>query len=79
MRHEGVVLLVALAGCAWWQSHGGQAERDVAQLAVCVLQHSSEAPEQIAAECSAQAVEDVIRILEAHRAAAAREHEGCGK
>lgn len=45
----------------------------VADVTLCVLEHSTEPPEQIASECAGITVADVIRILQAHKAAELRE------
>lgn len=42
-------------------------------VAVCVLNHAQEPPEQIAKDCAGVTVEQVIAILDAHKAAEDRE------
>lgn len=45
---------------------------------VCVLNHFSDPPAQIASECGIAAIEDVVKVLEAHRAAMVRELNDAG-
>ncbi len=42
-------------------------------IALCILEHITELPEQIAKDCGAETVQDVIAVITAHRAAALRE------
>ena len=74
-----MLAMLGLGACAWWGSHGAQTERDVAEVAACVLEHAESPPADIASACGGIAIDDVLKILAAHRAAAAREHEGCTK
>jgi hypothetical protein len=45
----------------------------IGDTVACVLSHLDEPPEQIAMHCGGLAVEEVVKILTAHRAAMARE------
>ena len=63
----------SVTACKWLTpSH----VEDVAKITECILAHASEPPEQIAVTCAVENVQTVVDIISAHRAAAAREHEG---
>ena len=68
---------VAMVGCSWLSSpQGAASEKAAVDLAVCVLNHIGEPVAQIATDCGASAVGDVIAILDAHNAAMARADAG---
>ena len=63
--------------CSWLSSPQGAATVTAGvDLAVCVLNHSSEPVAQIVTDCGAAAAADVIRILDAHTAAMQRADAG---
>lgn len=70
------VLLTMTAACSPWSCTTQQATQ-VATVTVdtlvCILDHETDAPLQIAAECGVADVQAVITILDAHRAAETRE------
>lgn len=66
-------LLVAWAVMACTKAQGGAVVAGGIDVALCVLNHSTEPPATIAVTCGVGAVEDVVKILDAHRAAAIRE------
>lgn len=68
-----------LSECSWLRSpQGGGTVATIADITVCILNHSREPIAQIAKDCGPQATEDVItKILDAHHANAIR--ESCGK
>jgi hypothetical protein len=69
-------LVVLLLACSWLSSPQGTASVTAGvDTAVCVLNHAQEPPIQIAKTCGVAAVEDVVKILDAHTASAVR--EGC--
>lgn len=76
-----LVVIAAFSGtalaCNWFRDHGPQTIVDVGGLVACVLQHDTEPVQQIALECGSLTAQDVIQILEAHKAAVAREHPTC--
>lgn len=66
--------ILLLAGCAWFTpAKVAATETAGIDLAVCVLNHAGESVQQIVTDCGAAAAEDVLKILDAHRAAMARE------
>lgn len=68
------LLALGSSGCSWLQSPQGTAtETAAADLAVCVLNHITEPVQQIATDCGAAVVSDVVKIIDAHNAAEARE------
>lgn len=73
----GAVMLFAAvvsSGCSLFQGPRGAAvETAGIDLAVCVLNHVTEPVQQIVTDCGAATAQDVVRILDAHRAALARE------
>lgn len=81
MQHRTIVcvaLLFGALGCFSSEqgcTHSQQvaAGNAGADLGVCVLLHITELPEQIAKDCEAGAVQDVLKIKDAHRMAALRE------
>lgn len=67
-------LVFACGGCSWLQSPQGTATETAAvDLSVCVLNHITEPVQQIATDCGAALVSDVVKIIDAHNAAEARE------
>ncbi len=64
-----LLLCALLSGCALFQKVGPT----LTDTTVCVLQHSTETPEQIAIDCSGVALADIIKIISAHKAAERRE------
>ena len=70
-------LLLLCCSCSWLSSPQGAATVTAGvDLAVCVLNHSSEPVAQIVTDCGAAAAADVIRILDAHTAAMQRADAG---
>jgi hypothetical protein len=66
--------IAACSGCSWLQSPGGQKVETVTfDTAVCILNHVKDPPAQIAVECGVATIEDVVKVLDAHRAAMVRE------
>lgn len=60
--------------CSWLQSPQGAATVTAGvDLAVCVLNHVNEPIQQIVTDCGAATAQDVVKILDAHRAAVVRE------
>jgi len=71
------IVAMALCNCSWLQSPQGAASvKAGVDLAICVLNHSSEPVAQIVTDCGAGAAADVIAILDAHTAAMARGDAG---
>ena len=68
---SALIVVWAVMGCT--KAQGGAVVTGGIDVALCVLNHSTEPPATIAAECGVAAVEDVVKILDAHRAAAIRE------
>lgn len=69
-----IIGLCAVSGCSWFKSTQGQQTVTTAvDLTICVLNHSTEPVEQIATDCGAQTISDVVKILDAHKAAELRE------
>ncbi len=67
------ILMLCFAGCAWFTpAKTAAVEQAGVDLAVCVLNHVTEPIQQIVTDCGAATAEDVIKILDAHRAAMAR-------
>jgi hypothetical protein len=65
--------LVMMCGCSFFSTPKGAAtEQAGIDLAVCVLNHATEPVSQIVTDCGAAVAEDVVKILDAHRAAMAR-------
>jgi hypothetical protein len=70
----GVGAAASVSGCSWLSSPQGAATVTAGvDLAVCVLNHINEPIQQIVTDCGAATAQDVIRILDAHRAAEVRE------
>lgn len=68
------ILMLCCAGCSLFQGPKGAAvEQAGIDLSVCVLNHVTEPVQQIVTDCGAAAAEDVIKILDSHRAAEVRE------
>ncbi len=42
-------------------------------VTICILNHSNEPPPQILKDCGAVSLEDVIKVIDAHKAAEVRE------
>lgn len=76
-----LIVLGLTAGCQWscTKQQGTQVIRVTVDTIVCVLDHENDPPLQIAAECGVADVQDVIAILDAHRAAEVRERADGGK
>ena len=73
----GIFCIAMSARCSWLTSpQGAASEKAAVDLAVCILNHVSEPPTQIATDCGASAVGDVIAILDAHNAAMVRADAG---
>jgi hypothetical protein len=69
-----VTMGLASTGCSWLGSPQGVATiKGGVDLAICVLNHEGEPVPQIVTDCGASSAEDVVRILDAHRAAVTRE------
>jgi hypothetical protein len=71
---------IGTQGCSWLASPQGAATVQAGvDLAVCVLNHSNEPIQQIVTDCGASTAGDVIKILDAHRAAMMREKADGGQ
>lgn len=70
--------LSALACSSCTKEQGSQAVQVSVDATICVLQHFDDPPLKIAEECGIPAVEDVVRILDAHKAAMARQLADAG-
>ncbi len=67
------LLAGCVEGCSFFSTPKGAAtEQAGVDLAVCVLNHVNEPVSQIVTDCGAAVAEDVVKILDAHRAAMAR-------
>jgi hypothetical protein len=66
-----IALAFTLASCT--KAQGTAIENATVDATVCVLNHSQEPPEKIAVECGIASVPDVLKVVDAHRAAEARE------
>lgn len=74
------LLLIALAGsamlfegCSLFQSKGPEVVQGGVDAVVCVLEHVELSPVEIVKACNGVAIEDVNKILSAHKAAMKRE------
>jgi hypothetical protein len=70
------ILLIAAAACGdlgCTPQQKGPAVATAVDSVLCVLNHISEPPEQIVKSCIGVTIEDVGRIIAAHRAAEVRE------
>jgi hypothetical protein len=73
-----LALAIGLTDCSWLTSPQGAATvRAGVDLAICVLNHVNEPVAQIATDCGAATAEDVIKIMDAHRAAIVRSGGKC--
>jgi hypothetical protein len=62
------ITVIALANCAAFQ----KTVDNIGDVTACVLLHDRETPAQIAQECAGAAVEDIVKILSAHKEAQKR-------
>jgi hypothetical protein len=74
-----VALPMALGACSGGTSPTvTKVETVTIDSTVCILTHFSDPPATIAAECGLATVEDVVKVLSAHKAAMARELADAG-
>jgi len=69
-----VFWLAMLSGCT--KAQGVAIGVATIDATVCVLNHSQEPIEQIVKDCDGVVAEDVVKILDAHKAAEVREQAG---
>ncbi len=62
------ITVIALADCAAFQ----KTVANLGDVTQCVLLHDRETPAQLAQECAGAAVEDIVKILSAHKEAQRR-------
>lgn len=72
-----IALLLVVSGCgACTKAQTTQVVQAGVDATICVLNHSSEPPIEIVKACAGVTVEDVVKILDAHKAAENREAFG---
>lgn len=71
MKRIAPLLAFLLASCS-----GAQRQAEIKtgiDVTICVLEHVTDPPETLVTKCGATSLEDVLRILDAHKAAEVRE------